>query len=220
MDKWICCGHDIAELCNRAGCSLPARCFFCGSPMSTITLEPQPEDAVAFELAELWSGVIRKEHGDPESHAPSFDQYGRPDVVAWRAVARRVFEKADMKLFPSLLDVAEKARILLNEEASPADALRIQSRRIELMASLKELARSREISIAGRMSDRDEGRLLQLLRNVAEKARAITETHPRITENDDDDGPSLNTRLRRLEVAVEALDRMTDPGGKDSAKSL
>ena len=93
MAAWMCCGHDIVELCRRAGCSLPARCFFCGSPMATVTLEPHPEDELAFELAELWSGIIRAQHGDPEAHAPSFDQYGRPDVDAWRAVARRVLER-------------------------------------------------------------------------------------------------------------------------------
>ena len=32
MLKWICCGHDIRELCERAGTSLPAKCFFCGEP--------------------------------------------------------------------------------------------------------------------------------------------------------------------------------------------
>ena len=91
MEKWIYCGHDITELCNRAGCPLPGRCFFCGEYRKTVTLSPQPEDWLAFELAELWSGKIRECHGDPESHAPSLDQYGRMDVEAWRAVALRVF---------------------------------------------------------------------------------------------------------------------------------
>jgi hypothetical protein len=56
-----------------------------------VTLSPQPEDWLAFELAELWSEKIRECHGDPESHVPSLDQYGRTDVEAWRAVALRVF---------------------------------------------------------------------------------------------------------------------------------
>ena len=97
MEKWICCGHDIIELCSRAGCQLPALCFFCGEPRKTVTLSPLPEDWLAFELAELWSGKIRELHGDPESHAPSLDQYGRKDVEAWRAVARRVFDLVDSK---------------------------------------------------------------------------------------------------------------------------
>ena len=90
MEKWICCGHDIIELCNRAGCTVPARCFFCGELRKTVTLSPQPEDWLAHDLAELWSGKIREFHGDPESHFPSLDQYGSTDVEAWRAVARRV----------------------------------------------------------------------------------------------------------------------------------
>ena len=92
MEKWICCGHDIIALCSRAGCQLPSLCFFCGEPRKTVTLSPQPEDWLAFELAELWSGRIRAFHGDPEAHVPSLDQYGRSDVEAWRAVARRVFD--------------------------------------------------------------------------------------------------------------------------------
>lgn len=95
VEKWICCGHDIVELCKRAGCSLPERCFFCGSVMYKVDLVPQPEDEVSFELAELWSGKIREYHGDPESHAPSFDQYGRTDIEAWRAVGRRVLQMID-----------------------------------------------------------------------------------------------------------------------------
>jgi len=92
VKKWMCCGHDIADLCSRAGCSLPERCFFCGLPRHTVTLLSQPEDPLAFELGELWCGKIREFHGDPESHASSLDEYGRPDVEAWRAVARRVLE--------------------------------------------------------------------------------------------------------------------------------
>ena len=92
MEKWICCGHDIIELCNRAGCKAPDRCFFCGEFRKSVVLSPQPEDGLAFELAELWAGKIREHHGDPECHAPSFDAYGRPDVEAWRAVARRVLK--------------------------------------------------------------------------------------------------------------------------------
>jgi hypothetical protein len=65
------------------------RCFFCGKPKESVTTYPQPEDWLAFELAELWSEKILEWHGDPESHAPSFDQYGSPDVEAWRAVARQ-----------------------------------------------------------------------------------------------------------------------------------
>ena len=95
MERWICCGHDINELCRRAGCALPALCFFCGEPRKMVSLSSQPEDWLAFELAELWSGKIREWHGDPESHAPSLDQYGRLDVEAWRAVARRVFDLVD-----------------------------------------------------------------------------------------------------------------------------
>jgi hypothetical protein len=92
MEKWICCGYDIIELCNRAGGTVPARCFFCGEPRKTVTLSPQPEDWLAIELAELWTGKIREFHGDPKAHFPSFDQCGRPDVEAWRKVARQVLE--------------------------------------------------------------------------------------------------------------------------------
>lgn len=90
MEKWICCDHDIIELSNRAGCTVPARCFFCGEPRKTVTLSPQPEDWLAHDLAELWSDKIREFNGDPEAHFPSLDQYGRTDVEAWRVVARRV----------------------------------------------------------------------------------------------------------------------------------
>jgi len=95
VEKWMCCGHDIVELCRRAGCPLPERCFFCGRTMDMIVLETQPEDEVSFELAELWCGIIRECHGDPEAHAPSFDLYGRPDIEAWRAVGRRVLQMID-----------------------------------------------------------------------------------------------------------------------------
>ena len=104
MEKWICCGHDIIELCSRAGCQLPALCFFCGEPRKTVTLSPLPEDWLAFELAELWSGKIREFHGDPETHVPSLDQYGRTDVEAWRAVARRVL---DLISSPSMVKVPD-----------------------------------------------------------------------------------------------------------------
>lgn len=97
MEKWICCGHDIIALCDQAGCKPPERCFFCGEPRKAVTMSPQPEDWLAFELAELWSGKIREYHGDPESHFPSLDQYGRMDVEAWRAVARRVFDLVDSR---------------------------------------------------------------------------------------------------------------------------
>jgi hypothetical protein len=104
MEKWICCGHDIIELCNRAGGTVPARCFFCGEIRKTAILAPQPEDWLAHDLAELWSGKIREFHGDPEAHFPSLDQYGRTDVEAWRAVARRVFDL----ILPSSHDKPDK----------------------------------------------------------------------------------------------------------------
>ena len=92
MEKWICCGIDIIGLCNRAGSVVPDRCFFCGNPRTTVTVPHCPEDRLAFELAEIWTGKIREFHGDPEAHAPSLDRYGRMDVEAWRAVARRVLD--------------------------------------------------------------------------------------------------------------------------------
>ena len=92
MEKWLCCGHDIIKLCDRAGCKPPERCFFCGELRTSAVSPREPEDWLAFELAELWAGKIREYHGDPESHFPSFDQYGRTDAEAWRAVARRVFD--------------------------------------------------------------------------------------------------------------------------------
>ena len=107
MDKWICCGHDIVELCSRAGCQLPALCFFCGEPRKTVTLSPQPEDWLAFELAELWSGKIREFHGDPETHVPSLDEYGRTDVEAWRAVARRAIGHGATSIVPDRESIGE-----------------------------------------------------------------------------------------------------------------
>jgi hypothetical protein len=91
-EKWICCGHDIRALCEKAGTSPPAKCFFCGKPRKNVVVSPQPEDSLAFELAEIWCGKIREYHGDPEAHFPSLDQYGRVDVEAWRAVARHVLK--------------------------------------------------------------------------------------------------------------------------------
>ena len=93
MEKWICCGHDIEALCEKTGALLPPKCFFCGKVRGTTVLEPQPEDDLAFELAEIWCAKIREFHGDPDAHVPSLDQYGRTDVEAWRAVARKVLEK-------------------------------------------------------------------------------------------------------------------------------
>jgi len=87
---WLCCGTDIEDLAKKAGCTVPERCFFCGLSRPLVTTTPQPEDDLAFELAELWCAEIRKYHGDPDVHVPSFDQYGRVDVEAWRAVARHV----------------------------------------------------------------------------------------------------------------------------------
>ena len=75
MEKWICCGTDIIGLCDRAGCKPPERCFFCGEPRKTVALSPQPEDQLAFELAELWTGKIREFHGDPETHFSAFDRW-------------------------------------------------------------------------------------------------------------------------------------------------
>jgi hypothetical protein len=49
-----------------------------------------PEDALALELANLWSEKIREYHGDPVVHGQTFDEYGRADIEAWRAVARHV----------------------------------------------------------------------------------------------------------------------------------
>ena len=97
MEKWLCCGHDIIKLCDRAGCKPPERCFFCGELRTSAVSPREPEDWLAFELAELWVGKIREYHGDPEFHSPSFDQYGRMDAEAWRAVARRVFDLVDSR---------------------------------------------------------------------------------------------------------------------------
>ena len=93
MEKWTCCGIEIVKLCRRAGCRLPENCFFCGKARKIEPADIRPEDPLAFELAEIWCEKIRVWHGDPESHAPSFDQYGRADIKAWRAVARRVLER-------------------------------------------------------------------------------------------------------------------------------
>lgn len=105
VQKWMCCGHDIADLCNRAGCSLPERCFFCGLPRRTVTLLQQPEDALAFELAELWCGKIRESPGRPYSSSDETWASGSPYMEAWRTVARRVLElrKANSSLlFPPI----------------------------------------------------------------------------------------------------------------------
>jgi hypothetical protein len=87
--KWICCGHDIEALCEIAGSVPPKKCFFCGRPRNDVKLS----------LAEIWCGRIREYHGDPETHFPSFDQYGRTDIEAWRAVARRVLERTTLSEF-------------------------------------------------------------------------------------------------------------------------
>lgn len=121
-EKWICCGYDIVELCRRAGCSLPERCFFCGNAMTRVDLVPQPEDEVAFELAELWCGKIREYYGDPESHAPSFDQYGRTDIEAWRAVGRWVLGRTDMQLLCRLKDSLRQLACLKKVDSLKTDS--------------------------------------------------------------------------------------------------
>jgi hypothetical protein len=97
--KWICCGHDIEALCAIAGTVPPGKCFFCGLPREDVNLSPRPEDTLAFELAEIWCRKIREYHGDSETHAPSFDQYGRSDTEAWRAVARHVLKRTTLSEF-------------------------------------------------------------------------------------------------------------------------
>ena len=91
MKPWICCGHDIGELCVRAGCGIPGRCFFCGEPRKDVQLDIRPEDWLAGELSALWAGKIAKNYWDPKQGGLfSCDQFGRADTEAWRAVALRV----------------------------------------------------------------------------------------------------------------------------------
>jgi hypothetical protein len=140
MDTWICCGHDIIELCSRAGCQLPALCFFCGEPRKTVTLSPRPEDWLAFELAELWSGMIRAFHGDPESHAPSLDQYGRTDVEAWRAVARRAIGRGATSIAPDREPIGEIDPLSQELMRSPEKIPDPQATRDELVRAIQVYA--------------------------------------------------------------------------------
>jgi hypothetical protein len=97
MEKWHCCGHDIIRLCERAGCKLPERCFFCGQFRETMGSPRKPEDWLAFDLEECWGVKIRELQGDME---------------AWRAVARRVFDLVDSR--PGIVDLPTTRDVLIN----------------------------------------------------------------------------------------------------------
>ena len=129
VDAWTCCGHDLRELCTRAGTPLPARCFFCGKPRPNLITTPQPEDALAFELAEIWCAKIREHHGDPETHVSSFDQYGRADVEAWRAVAKRALENSITTQIDHLLQMDPTLQIQIGPTMIKGPGIHLAARR-------------------------------------------------------------------------------------------
>jgi hypothetical protein len=90
---WYCCDYNITEMCQKAGCELPPRCFFCGKirPVESGTLQ-FPEDPLALDLGNLWCEKIAEMRGEPFAHGASLDVFGRSDMHAWRAVARRAIE--------------------------------------------------------------------------------------------------------------------------------
>jgi hypothetical protein len=155
MERWICCGHDIMELCRKAGCTFPTVCFFCGEPRKTVTLSPQPEDWLAFELAELWSGKIREFHGDPETHVPSLDEYGRTDVEAWRAVARRAIGRGATSIAPDREPIGEIDPLPQELMRSPEKLPDPQATRDELVRAIQDYAEEWE---AGKVTIHSDGK--------------------------------------------------------------